>query len=134
MATITAKVARKYKDLDLSFLAHPIRKDVNKHVDELAVINSVKNLLLTNRFERPFQPELGSNINALLFENMDKITASLIKREIEQTISNFEPRVGISEIVVKPNFDNNLFEVGMTFFIVNRTEPITIEFFLQRDR
>jgi phage baseplate assembly protein W len=100
----------------------------------MAVINSVKNLILTNHYEKPFQPEIGSNIQKLLFENMDNITASAISREIEQTITNFEPRVKIIAINVSPNFDNNAFSVGMEFYIINRTEPITIQFFLERVR
>jgi phage baseplate assembly protein W len=134
MATVNTNVARQYKDLDLNFTLHPVRKDVSKHVDEMAVINSVKNLILTNHYEKPFQPEIGSNIQKLLFENMDNITASAISREIEQTITNFEPRVKLTSINVSPNFDNNAFSVGMEFYIINRTEPITIQFFLERVR
>lgn len=134
MATVKTNVARQYKDLDLNFTLHPVKKDVSKHVDEMAVINSVKNLILTNHYEKPFQPEIGSNIQKLLFENMDNITASAISREIEQTITNFEPRVKIIAINVSPDFDNNAFSVGMEFYIINRTEPITIQFFLERVR
>ena len=134
MATVVTQTLRRYKDLDLNFNIHPVKKDINKHVDELAVINSVKNLLLTNHYERPFQPELGSNINKLLFDNMDSITVSALRREIEQVIQNFEPRVSISLIEVVPEYDDNRFRVNMEFFIVNRTEPVTIEFFLNRER
>lgn len=134
MATIVAQVTRKYKDLDLAFTMHPVRKDVNKHVDDLAVINSVKNLISTSRYERPFQPQLGSGVRGLLFEQMDAITVTSLKREIIQTLENFEPRVVVQNVAVSPDFDNNGFKVGMTFLIVNRTEPITIQFFLQRDR
>ena len=134
MATVVTQTLRRYTDLDLNFNIHPVKKDINKHVDELAVINSVKNLLLTNHYERPFQPELGSNINKLLFDNMDSITVSALRREIEQVIQNFEPRVSISLIEVVPEYDDNRFRVNMEFFIVNRTEPVTIEFFLNRER
>jgi phage baseplate assembly protein W len=134
MATIQANTVRQYKDLDLRFTAHPVRKDVTKHVDEMAVINSLKNLILTNHYERPFQPEIGSNIQRLLFENMDNITASAIQREIFQTINNYEPRVVVESIQVSPNFDNNSYNIGMQFYIVNRTEPISIQFFLKRTR
>jgi phage baseplate assembly protein W len=134
MATIVSKVTRKYKDLDLSFNMHPVKKDVNKHVDEMAVINSVKNLISTSRYERPFQPLIGSGVRALLFEQMDAITATVLQREIKQTLENFEPRVVIREISVSPDFERNAFSVGMTFFIINKTEPITIQFYLQRDR
>jgi phage baseplate assembly protein W len=134
MATLVSQVNKKYKDLDLSFNMHPVKKDVNKHVDDMAVINSVKNLISTSRYERPFQPLLGSGVRNLLFEQMDDVTASVLKREIVQTLENFEPRVIVQEVSVSPNYENNSFNVGMTFLIINRTEPITIQFFLQRDR
>lgn len=134
MATVKTNISRQYKDLDLNFTIHPVKKDINKNIDEMAVINSVKNLILTNHYERPFQPDIGSNIQKLLFENMDHITASAIQREIHQTIKNFEPRVNLNAVKVSPNFDNNSYNVGMEFYIINRTEPITIEFFLERVR
>jgi phage baseplate assembly protein W len=134
MAIVKTNIARQYRDLDLNFMAHPVKKDVTKNVDEMAVINSVKNLILTNHYERPFHPEIGSNVQKLLFENMDKITANALKREIEDVIKNFEPRVNIQSVNVLPNYDNNSFSVGMQFTIINRTEPITIQFFLQRER
>lgn len=134
MATVTTKIARQFSDLDLNFTVHPVKKDVNKNVDEMAVINSIKNLVLTNHYERPFRPDVGSNIRKLLFENMDNITASAIEREIQQVIQNFEPRARVNQVKVSPDFDNNGFKVGMEFYIVNRTEPITINFFLERVR
>lgn len=134
MATVVAKVTRKYKDLDLAFTKHPVKNDVNKHVDDLAVINSVKNLVSTSNYERLFQPEIGSGVRALLFEQMDSVTAASLKRTIIQTLENFEPRVTVQDISVSPDFDNNGFKVGMRFLIINRTEPITIQFLLQRDR
>jgi phage baseplate assembly protein W len=100
----------------------------------MAVINSIKNLVLTNHYERPFQPDIGSNIRRLLFENMDTITASSIEREIEQTISNYEPRARVSRINAIADFDRNGFKVEMEFFVINRTDPITINFFLERIR
>lgn len=134
MATITTKVARTYKDLDLLFNIHPVKKDINKHTAEMAVINSVKNLILTNHYERPFQPDIGSNVNKLLFENMDAITASTLEREITQVINNFEPRATIYKVSVLPDYDNNGFTVDMEFLINNQTEPVAITFFLERVR
>jgi len=134
MATITTNIARTYKDLDLLFNVHPIKKDVNKHTAEMAVINSIKNLVLTNHYERPFQPELGSNVSKLLFEQLDFVTASALEREILQTINNFEPRASVYRVKAIPDYDNNGFTVDMEFTIVNRTEPITITFFLERVR
>jgi len=134
MATITTNVARTYKDLDLLFNVHPIKKDVNKHTAEMAVINSIKNLVLTNHYERPFQPEIGSNVSKLLFEQLDFVTAAALEREILQTIKNFEPRASVYRARALPDYDNNGFTVDMEFTIINRTEPITITFFLDRVR
>jgi phage baseplate assembly protein W len=134
MATVATNIAREYKDLDLNFTIHPVKKDINKHTAEMAVINSIKNLVLLNHYEKPFQPEIGSNIRRLLFENLDTVTASLVEREIQQTIDNFEPRARVSKIDVIPDFDRNGFSVLLEFFIVNRTEPVEIQFFLERVR
>ena len=136
MATITTNIdsARSFKDLDLNFTAHPIRKDITKFTNEYAVINSVKNLILTNHYERPFRPELGSNIRRMLFENVDTVMAAQIEREIEETIINFEPRVQVSKIVAIAAPDENKYNVEMTFFIINSPDPITINFFLERIR
>ena len=134
MATVTTKTTRQYKDIDLSFNIHPVRKDVNKHVDEQAVINSIKNIILTNHYEKPFNPDFGSNIRAMLFENIDSITAISLEREISQTIENFESRVSVSRVTAIPDFDNNGYSIKMEFYIINLTNPITIQFFLQRVR
>ena len=134
MATVTTQTTRQFKDLDLSFNIHPVKKDINKHVDEQAVINSLKNIILTNHYEKPFNPDYGSNIRALLFENIDNITAITLEREILQTIENFEPRVSVSKVTAVPDFDNNGYSIKLDFFIVNLTNPITIQFLLQRVR
>jgi len=134
MAIVTTQIPKRYKDLDLSFTPHPIKKDVNIFVDDTAIINSVKNLLLTNHYERPFNPDLGSNIRKLLFENIDAVTAIMIEREITQTIANFEPRVSVIGTTVIPDYTNNGFNIQLYFNIINRTEPITINFFLERAR
>jgi phage baseplate assembly protein W len=136
MATVTTNIEtpRSFKDLNLNFTAHPIRKDVAKHINEYAIINSVKNLILTNHYERPFQPELGSNIRRLLFENVDVIVAARIEREIVETIENFEPRVQVSKVTAIPAPDENSYQIELEFFVVNRPNPITITFFLERIR
>jgi phage baseplate assembly protein W len=125
---------RTFKDLDLNFNIHPIRKDINKNLNEFAIINSVKNLVLTSFYERPFQPKIGSNIRRLLFENVDTFQAALLENEIEETVTNFEPRVRISYVTATPSPDNNRYDVTMEFFIINQTEPVTISFFLERIR
>jgi len=127
-------INRQYSDLDLNFTIHPVKKDINIWKDEQAVIHSVRNLLVTSHYERLFQPDLGSNIRRLLFEPLDNITATSLEREIIQTITNFEPRVRIIELDVSTNDERNAFEVYIQFDIINRTEPITIRFLLQRIR
>lgn len=127
-------INRKYSDLDLNFNIHPVKKDINIWTNEQAVIHSVRNLLVTNHYERPFQPDLGSNIRRLLFEPLDNITASNLDREIRQTIKNFEPRVNVLQLDITPNEEQNAFGVYLQFDIINRTEPITIRFLLQRIR
>ena len=136
MATITTNIdsARSFKDLDLNFTAHPIRKDINKFTNEYAVINSVKNLILTNHYERPFRPELGSNIRRMLFENVDSVMAAQIEREITETVENFEPRVQVSKVTAAADPDNNGYKVTLEFFVINNANPITINFFLERIR
>jgi phage baseplate assembly protein W len=124
----------RYSDLDLNFIVHPVKKDINKLRDQFAVVQSVKNLLLTSHYERPFQPELGSNIRKLLFDQLDNITASNIDTEIRQVLSNYEPRVRILLLEITPDPDINSFRVQLQFLIVNSTEPVTINFLLERVR
>ena len=135
MAEILASIiSREYSDLDLNLNIHPIRKDVNKHTGDMAVIHAVKNLLMLNHYEAPFQPDKGSNIRKLLFEQLDNITAIALEREIRQTISNYEPRVNIKNITVNPDLDNNAFQVKLEFYILNTTDPIKVNITLSRIR
>ena len=134
MATVTTDIVRDFKDLDLNFNIHPVRKDISKSIGPMAVVNSIKNLILTNHYERPFQPDIGSNVRRLLFENLDNITATTIKDEIERTIVNYEPRATVKTINVTADYDNNGFKVYLEFFIVNQTTPIIINFLLERIR
>jgi phage baseplate assembly protein W len=134
MATVDIKSQRTFKDLDLKFTKHPIKKDVNTHVNEYAIINSIKNLVLTNHYERPFQPEIGSNVRRLLFENVDMVIAARIEREITEVIGNFEPRAQVSKVVAVPSPDDNTYKITLEFYIINSPNPITINFFLERIR
>lgn len=134
MAIIDIESARSFKDLDLSFNIHPIKKDINTHKNEYAIINSVKNLILTNHYERPFQPEIGSNIRRLLFEQVDSVTAAQIERDIVETINNFEPRAKVSKVTASASPDDNGYKILLEFFIINNPNPITINFFLERIR
>lgn len=125
---------RIFSDIDLTFAKHPVTKDVSKKVKDAAVIGALRNLLMTRFYERPFKPNLGSNINQLLFEPVDFVTSSILSKEIATTINNFEPRVSIREIVVTPNNEQQRYDVTLTFFIVNSVKPITITLFLNRLR
>lgn len=134
MATTYIDSTRNFKDLDLNFAIHPIRKDISTYKAEYAVINSVKNLILTNHYEKPFRPQIGSNIRSLLFENIDSIIAAQIERTVTETVINFEPRVKISKVTAIPDPDNNRYNLQMEFFVINNPSPITINFFLERIR
>lgn len=134
MATVTIPTKRTFRDLDLNFNIHPVKKDINTFSNEFAVINSVKNLVLTNHYERPFQPELGSNIRRLLFENIDSVIAASIENEITEVINNFEPRAQVSKVTAVPAPDENRYNVELEFFIINSPNPVTISFFLERIR
>lgn len=127
-------IARKFTDFDLSFDVHPVTKDILKKKDENAIIQSVKSLLLTSFYERPFNPDLGSNLKRFLFEPIDDVTTTLIQDAIFQTLRNFEPRITIEQVVAAPNYDLDQYDVSVTFYIRNVIEPITISFFLERIR
>ena len=131
---MATQIQNRYSDLDLTFTRHPISNDVVLSVDDQAVIRSVRNLVMTNHYERPFHPEIGSNVRKMLFEPISPLTANYIQREIEDTIRNYEPRAKIKEVIVQVDPDYNYYMAIISFFIVNRTEPITINFVLQRLR
>ena len=134
MAQVNIDSTNTFKDLDLNFTIHPIRKDVNIHKNEYAIINSVKNLVSTNHYDRPFRPEIGSSIRNLLFENIDTIIAAQLERAVQETINNFEPRVQINRVIAIPDPENNRYKLTLDFFVINNTNPITINFFLERIR
>lgn len=127
-------IKNRYSDIDLTFTRHPIKKDIVISVDDQAVIRSVRNLILTNHYERPFQPEIGSNVRKMLFEPISPVTANYLEREIEDTIKNFEPRVTLQQVSVSVNPDQNYYNATMIFYINNRTEPTTVNYILQRLR
>lgn len=126
--------APDYTDLDLDFFAHPTTHDVIKKTGDDAIKRSIRNLILTNFYERPFQSYIGSNIQQLLFENVTILTAVLIKDAITSTINNFEKRVSLQDVVVTPDPDNNGFNVQLQYIILNRQLPITTNMFLERVR
>ena len=115
--------SKGFLDLSASFQNNPMSNDLISLKNETAIARSVRNLILTTQGERPFQPVLGSNVNNLLFDNMDKLTAASLKTEIETTIENYEPRVDINDIIVDPNYDNNEFNVTVSYYIVGMDVP-----------
>ena len=115
--------SKGFLDLSASFQSSPLSSDLLVLKNENAIARSVRNLVLTIQGERPFAPILGSNVNKLLFENIDKLTAAALRTEIRNTIENYEPRVEINEIIVDPNYDNNEFNVTVQYYIVGIDVP-----------
>ena len=128
------RATRIYKDLDLDFGRNTVTNDVNKLTDVEAVKRSVRNLINTNHFERPFHPELGGNVRALLFENMTPLTALNLQRKIEEVLNNFEPRAKITQILADPDIDRNGYKLEIKFYVIGVQNPITVETFLERLR
>ena len=123
---------RRYKDLDLFFSKKQGSKDVNKITDIEAVKRSIRNLVLTNFYEKPFHPEIGSGVRDMLFENMTPITAVVLSRKIEDVVENFEPRARLIGVRALPNLDRNEYEVTIEFYVVNTpTELVDLTVFLE---
>lgn len=121
---LTSKAAnRSASDLDISFRMHPTKKDVTRKFNENSIIQSVKNLVQLNFYEKPFKPFIGCNVRKLLFEPATPLTASIIRDVILKTISQFEPRVNVSEVIVSADLDNNMYVVTITFYIVASSDP-----------
>ena len=126
---------RIYKDLDLDFGRNVVTDDVNKLTDVEAVKRSVRNLINTNHYERPFHPEIGSGIRSILFEPMSPITAYVLSRKVEEVIENFEPRVKLVGVRAMPDLDRNAYEVTIEFYVLNApTELAELTVLLERSR
>lgn len=128
-----------YSDIDLDFIPHPTTKDVVKKTGIDAIKRSVRNLVLTNFYDRPFRSFIGSNAQALLFENINQLTAIFLKDAIEEVIVNFEPRIRLANdenrgILVSVDADNNGYSVQLSFIVINTAQPVTINLFLERIR
>ena len=123
---------RQYRDLDLFFSRKNGTNDIEKITDIEAVKRSIRNLVLTNFYEKPFHPEIGSGIRDMLFENMTPITAVVLARKVEDVIENFEPRARLISVRSLPNLDRNEYEVTIDFFVVNTpTELVNMTVFLE---
>jgi uncharacterized protein len=124
-----------FKDLNVTFKPHPITGDLITSKDEAAVKQAIVNLLLTNKGERLFNSQIGSDIPRLLFEQLDYGVAALVQSEIKNVLTDYEPRINIISLEVIPNFDDNGFDVGLEFEIIGRDDiPLNVEFFLERTR
>jgi len=125
---------KTYSDLNLNFTKNPATNDVARLTDVEAVKRAVRNLILTNQFERPFHPEIGSSVRNILFENITPLNAVLLEDRIKEVINNFEPRADISSIQVFDEIDNNRYRVVINFYVLSATEETTITEFLERLR
>ena len=125
---------KTFTDLNLLFTANPVTGDVTKRVDEEAIKASVKNLIQTKNFERPFHPEIGCQVYSLLFENFTPVTREVLKKTIYDVIEKFEPRVSVISVKINETADNNDLNVYVEFLINNSDKPVTLKTTLQRVR
>ena len=128
------KASRDFVDLNLDFTRNIVTNDIVKIEGVDAVKRSVKNLIQTNFYERPFHPELGCGIRELLFENFTPVTGIFIRRKVEEVITNFEPRARISQVAVNEQPDRNGIEVTVYFYVMNMPNPVSVTTVLQRIR
>tara|TARA_B100000212_G_scaffold159702_1_gene120008 strand:+ start:43 stop:468 length:426 start_codon:yes stop_codon:yes gene_type:complete len=126
--------SRRFRDIDLDFSRNAITNDVNIVEDVVAVKRALRNLVQTNFYERPFQPELGCGIRELLFENFTPMTKVFLERKIEEVIVNYEPRVNLQNVAVDDDQDRNRLVVDIYFYVVGVPGPQVVQTFLQRVR
>jgi phage baseplate assembly protein W len=123
-----------YSDLNLSFIPNPVTGDINPVRDIEAIKKSVVNLILTNFYERPFQPEIGSGVRGLLFELADPITISDIEDAAQLVLENFEPRISVLEVIAVDDADNNSYTLSITFQILSTEQIADVTAVLERIR
>ena len=129
------RVVKEYVDLDLFFGKKSSNSDIQDLTNVKAVKRSIRNLILTNHFEKPFHPEIGSGVRDMLFENMTPVTSHILARKIEDVILNFEPRARLVGVRAEPNLDRNTYEVTIEFYVVNQpTELVDLSVMLERLR
>lgn len=133
MATINRKT-RQYSDISLLFTAHPATADITKKTDEEAVKASIRNLIQTKNYERPFHPEIGCQIYSLLFENFTPIVKQVMKKTIFDVIDKFEPRAQIIDVIIRDKPDNNSIDLEIIFKLLNSERPITLRTAISRVR
>ena len=124
-----------FKDLSVTFKKHPVTDDLVSVKDKSAIAQSITNLLMTKKGERPFQPNLGSGLQDMLFEPLDYGSGALIKKEIKETLNQYEPRIQITNLECFPDSANNGYEVSLEYFILGREDrPVALDIFLERTR
>ena len=126
--------SRRFRDIDLDFNRNAVTNDVNVVEDVIAIKRAVKNLVQTNFYERPFQPELGCGVRELLFEPFTPMTGIFLKRKIEEVLINYEPRIDLQNVRVDDDPDNNRLVVDIYFYVVGVPGPQVVTTFLQRLR
>ena len=130
----SSRSSRIYKDLNLDFQKNTATKDIQKLTDIEAVKRSVRNLIKLNHYEKPFRPEVGSNLRAMLFENITPQINHAISKQIDLLIRNYEPRCRLVQLNVQPDVDRNGYRASISFFVVNHPERVEVETFLERLR
>ena len=130
----STRSSKIFKDLNLDFQQNTATKDIQKITDVESVKRSVRNLLSTNHYEKPFHPEIGSNLRAMLFELMTPQMNHVISKQIENLINNYEPRCNLTQVFTRPEFHRNRYAVEITFMVNNHQEPVIVESFLERLR
>ena len=129
------RVSQGFKDISMSFESNPLTDDLIALKNENAIARSLKNIVFTLPGEKFFDPEFGSDISAALFENIDDISGGIIEDQLRQSINNYEPRVELLSVRTNPNYDNNAFDVTITYEIIGAdVPPQQLEFVLQSTR
>ena len=126
--------SRPFRDIDLDFDRNAVTNDVNVVENIIAIKRSVRNLVQTNFYERPFQPELGCGIRELLFEPFTPMTKVFLQRKIEEVLINYEPRINLQNVAVDDDQDGNRLVVDIYFYVVGVPGPQVVKTFLQRIR
>jgi phage baseplate assembly protein W len=126
------RVSQGFKDISMTFQRNPLTNDLIALKNISAITRSVRNIIFTHPGEKPFDPEFGSQVSRMLFENADPINSIRMKREIEYCINRYEPRVLLTSVVVTPNYDSNSFDIGINYNIIGIDVPTqNLEFVLQ---
>ena len=125
---------KRYIDIDFDFQPHPVSGDLVLKNNEEAIKKSVKSLVLTNKYERPFQPSISGRVRELLFENMTPITGVQLKSHIENVLNQHEPRINLLGVDVVENHDWNAIEVSISFSMKNHPEILSLTTVLERTR